>query len=108
VPARPSSVYLGFTVVLLVVGGYLLPVVGWLAGLALVIGSPVWRKRDKKIVVGASLAAAIAALALIFLLRGSELGTLGLVLFLGVPFVVNLGLAYYLSSRWTSAARGNS
>ena len=108
VAAKPSSVYLGFTLALLVVGGYLLPVVGWLLGLALVIASPVWSRREKRITVGGSLAAAVAALALLFLLRGPDLGTLGLVLFVGVPFVANLALAYYISSRWTSAARGNA
>ena len=103
--ARPSPVYLGFTVALLVVGGYLLPFVGWLAGLALIIGSSVWSRRVKKIAVSLSASAAVVALAALLILRGQSLGTVGLVLFLVVPFVVNLGLAYFLASRWTSAAR---
>ena len=106
--AKPSSVYLGFTLALLVVGGYLLPFVGWLAGLALIIGSPVWTRRVKRIAVSISASAAVVALAALLILRGQSYGTVGFVLFLFVPFVVNLGLAYFLASRWTSAARGNS
>jgi len=104
----PSSVYLGFTLALLVVGGYLLPFVGWLAGLALIIGSSVWTRRVKKIAVSLSAGAAVVALAALLILRGQSYGGVGLVLFLFVPFVVNLGLAYFLASRWTSVVRGNS
>ena len=105
---RPSSVYLGFTVALLVVGGYLLPVAGWLAALVLIVGSPVWSTREKRIAVTTSIVAALPALALLVLLRGSELGLVGLVLFLAVPFVVNLGLAYFLAARWRVAVGGNA
>lgn len=107
-PAKPSPVYLGFTLALLVVGGYLLPFVGWLAGLALIIGSPVWTRRVTRIAVSISAGAAVAALVALLVLRGESYGEVGFVLFLLVPFVVNLGLAYFLAGRWASAARGNS
>lgn len=106
---RSSPVYVGVTVALLVVGGYVLPVVGWLAGILLVVGSTAWTSREKKTAIAASVASAVVALALLFALRGGQAGEAGFVLFLVVPLVGNLVAGFYLGlkSRVTGgSARG--
>jgi len=96
---RSSPVYVGVTVALLVVGGYLLPVVGWLAGILLVVGSTAWTSREKKTAIAASVASAVVALALLFALRGGQAGEAGFVLFLVVPLVGNLVAGFYLGLK---------
>jgi len=100
-PERPrsSGFYVGLTVALLVCGGYILPVVGWIAALLLIVGSSAWTTREKKIGIGASVASAFAALVLLFTLRGEEAGPAGLALFLLVPLVGNLVVGFWLGLK---------
>jgi hypothetical protein len=107
VPARPakrSSAYLAITVALLVVGGYIFPGIGWIAALILVGIGSAWTPGEKKRAIWASVAAAVVALALIFLLRGEETGILALILFFVVPFVTNVVVGIWLSLKWRASA----
>lgn len=98
-PARSSTVYVGVTVALLVCGGYIVPVVGWLAALLLVAGSSAWTVREKKIGIVASVLCAIAAIVLLFTLRSDVAGPAGFALFLLVPLVGNLVVGFYLGLK---------
>jgi len=98
-PARSSTVYVGATVALLVCGGYIVPVVGWLAALLLVAGSSAWTVREKKIGIVASVLCAIAAIVLLFTLRSDVAGPAGFALFLLVPLVGNLVVGFYLGLK---------
>jgi len=95
-----SGAYLSLTVALLVVGGYVLPGIGWIAALVLVGGSAVWTRREKTIAIAASVAVAVLGLALLVAFRGPELGVLALVCLLAVPFVGNVVIGIYLSLKW--------
>lgn len=102
-PVQKSGAYLGFTVALLVVGGYIVPVLGWVAGLVLIGMSPVWNRTQKIRAIVSSVAGGIVAFAILLALRGPELGTVGFVIFLGLPLVVNIVIAYVLSAQWRAS-----
>jgi hypothetical protein len=96
---RSSNFYVGLTVALLVCGGYIVPVVGWLAALLLIVGSSAWTTREKKTGIVASVACAFVALVLLFTLRGEQTGAAGFALFLLVPLVGNLVVGFYLGLK---------
>lgn len=105
-PTAPpkSSGYLIATVLLLVVGGYVVAGIGWVVGIALVFASSVWSLREKRIAVGTSIGAVLLATALLFLLRGSEVGLMGFIAFWAIPFLTNFYLGVYLVRRWRAHA----
>jgi hypothetical protein len=96
---RPLT-YLLFTVGLLVIGGYVIPVIGWLIGLVLVIGSNVWTKHEKTVAVAVSAGASALALVLLFAFRGPELGVWALAVAAVLSVGANLFASWYLTRRW--------
>jgi uncharacterized membrane protein len=99
-PVQKSGAYLGFTLALLVVGGYIVPVLGWVAALVLVGLSSVWTRTQKIRAIVASVAGGVIAFAILLALRGPELGHWGFIVFLGLPLVVNIVIAYVLNAQW--------
>jgi len=103
-PAPKSGAYLGLTLALLVVGGYIIPVLGWIAALVLIGMSPVWSRTQKLRAIGASVAGGVVAFAILLALRGPDLGHWGFIVFLGLPLVVNIVIAYVLNAQWRASA----
>jgi len=99
-PVQKSGAYLGFTLALLVVGGYIVPVLGWVAALVLIGMSSVWTRTQKIRAIVASVAGGVIAFAILLALRGPELGHWGFIVFLGLPLVVNIVIAYVLNAQW--------
>jgi hypothetical protein len=97
---RPPVAYLIVTVALIVIGGWLIPVLGWIAGLVMAVGSPEWSPRDKRIAVGIAVGSAALATLLLFLLRGAEWGLLALVLFGAISFIGNAAAGIRLIRAW--------
>ncbi len=96
--------YVTATVVVLLFGGYLLPVLGWLAALVMVGVGSGWTPKVRRRAIIASLAGGLVALLIVYSLHvfghGSVLTASGLLAAVVVPFVVNAFTGRFLHRHW--------
>ena len=99
-PAPVSLVYPTSTAIVLTVGWYVVPVVGWVAGLAMIGAGKLWTPQVRVASAVVSLAAALVALAALLIFRATDLWLLGLSVFLLVPLIANIFVGGYLRRQW--------
>jgi uncharacterized membrane protein len=100
--ARPvlSRTYATITGVVLTAGWYLVPVIGWVAGLVMIgIGSE-WTPSVRRTAIGASILGTFFAIAGLIVFRGTEIWVVGATIFAVAPLLVNIFVTSYLRSRW--------
>lgn len=95
-----SLVYPTSTAIVLTAGWYVVPVVGWLAGLVMIGVGRLWTPQVRVASAVVSLAAALVALAALLIFRATDLWLLGLAVFLLVPLIANIFVGGYLRRQW--------
>ena len=89
---------------LLILGWYMPPVLGWLAALVVILSEDRWSRRDRMVAIGWSVGGVAVAVATLFAVRGGPAATAGIVAVFAVPGLVNLFVADFLRRRWGSGA----
>lgn len=101
-----SRVYPVITVSVLIFGGYLIPVIGWIAGLVLIGRGSGWTAAVRRRAMLVSVAGVIGSLLVLGLLHAfgnsSSLTIPGIVVVALLPFVVNVVIGRYLNREWSS------
>lgn len=100
--AAPSKVYPTITAIVLVVGWYLVPVLGWIAGLVMIGVGAEWISAVRRRAILTSIVAAVVAAGALLFFRTTEFGLVGLAIFLVVPLIVNIFVGSFLRSHWGS------
>ena len=102
----PSMTYPTIAAVLLAAGWYVVPILGWVAGLLMVAYGSRWAGSVRLRAILSSIAAAIVAGGVFLALRDSSLAFAGLIVFLVVPLVANILIGARLRRLWgVSTAR---
>ncbi|PPG32700.1 hypothetical protein [Pseudoclavibacter sp. RFBB5] len=96
----PSRAYPIITSVALIVGWYLVPVLGWVAGLIMVGASQHWSSRVRRNGILASVAVIVVSTIGLFAFRGTDAWLAGVIIFSVLPFLGNIFVADYLRRRW--------
>ncbi len=74
---RSPQWYIVVTSLLVGFGGFVLPVVGWIAGLVMMWVSPSWRRWEKWVATMAAPVVALVVITVLLVLRASTLGSSG-------------------------------
>jgi tetrahydromethanopterin S-methyltransferase subunit B len=98
--AAPSKVYPTITAIVLVVGWYVVPVLGWIAGLVMIGVGAEWTSAVRRRAILTSIAAAVVAAGALLFFRTTEFGLVGLAVFLVVPLLVNIFVGASLRAHW--------
>jgi hypothetical protein len=101
----PSKVYPTVTAVLLTVGWYVAPVLGWIGGLVMIGVGSEWASWVRRRAILTSLGGAVVAVGALLFFRTTELGLVGLAVFLVVPLVVNIFVGSFLRAQWGNRSR---
>jgi len=78
------------TVVLLIIGGFVVPVIGWIVGAVLLVASSAWTRRDKLIGTLVPALTFVVATTVFLLLRGPDAGVPAFIIGGAVTFIVGL------------------
>ncbi|PPF43359.1 hypothetical protein C5B85_13620 [Pseudoclavibacter sp. AY1F1] len=103
--AGPSRAYPIITSIVLIAGWYLVPVLGWVAGLIMIGASQDWSSRVRRNGILASVAVIVASTIGLFAFRGTDAWLVGVIIFGVLPFLGNIFVADYLRRRWGLPAR---
>ena len=104
VPAPASKAYPTAAAIVLTAGWYVVPIVGWIAGLVMIAVGKLWAPQVRVASAVVSVAAALVALAALLVMRGTDLWPLGLAVFLLVPLIANIFVGGYLRRQWGAPA----
>ena len=96
----PSLTYPTIAAVLLAAGWYVVPLIGWIAGLVMVAYGAHWLPSVRWTAILTSVMAALVAVAGLLAFRGSDYWPVGLAVFLVVPLVANIVIGVRLRRRW--------
>ncbi|WP_424463216.1 DUF1700 domain-containing protein [Pseudoclavibacter helvolus] len=99
VPETPRG-YAITTSVLLIAGWYVVPVLGWLAGLIMIGAGAHWPSRVRRNGILSSVAVIVASTIGLLVFRGSDAWLAGVIIFAAGPLIGNIFVADYLRSRW--------
>ncbi|MCS5717150.1 hypothetical protein N1027_03265 [Herbiconiux sp. CPCC 205763] len=99
-----SKVYPTITAIVLIVGWYVVPVLGWIAGLVMIGVGSEWTSAVRRRSIFTSIVAAVVAIGALLFFRTTEFGLVGLAIFLVVPFITNIFVGASLRAQW--GARG--
>lgn len=100
-----SKTYPTLTAVVLTAGWYLVPVIGWVAGLVMIGIGDRWSAATRRNAILASVGGAVLAVLVFLGLRLTDVGLLGLILFAVLPLLVNVFVGSALRSHWGEVAR---
>ena len=100
VPVPVSKAYPTAAAIVLTAGWYVVPIVGWIAGLVMIGVGKLWAPQVRVASAVVSVAAALVALAALLVMRGTDLWPLGLAIFLLVPLIANIFVGGYLRRQW--------
>lgn len=101
-PEAPRG-YAIATSVVLVAGWYLLPILGWLAGLIMIGSGAHWTRRVRRNGILTSVAVIVASTIGLLVFRGSDAWLVGVIIFAAGPLIGNIFVADYLRRRWGAA-----
>ena len=97
----PSLTYPTITAVVLAVGWFVVPVIGWIAGLVMVAYGSGWSTTERWRAILWSAGAAVAGFVVgLLALRGSTYWPIGLAIFVIVPLVANIVIGVRLRRLW--------
>ncbi|MBF4457863.1 HAAS signaling domain-containing protein [Pseudoclavibacter sp. VKM Ac-2867] len=96
----PSRAYPIIMSIALIAGWYLVPVLGWVAGLIMIGASQHWSSRVRRNGILASVAVIVVSTIGIFAFRGTEAWVVGVIIFAVLPLLGNIFVADYLRRRW--------
>ena len=105
-PAAPGRGYAIATSVTLVAGWYLVPVLGWVAGLVMIGAGSHWTPEVRRRGIVAAVLVVLVSTAALFAFRGTGVYGIGLVVFAVGPLIGNIFVASWLRDRWGRAAAG--
>ncbi|PPF46738.1 hypothetical protein C5B85_00110 [Pseudoclavibacter sp. AY1F1] len=91
------------TLVVLVAGWYLVPVLGWIAGLVMIASGAHWQGKVRRNGILASVAVIVVSTLGLLVFRGSDAWLVGLVIFAAGPLIGNIFVADYLRRNWAAA-----
>ena len=103
-PVPVSKAYPTAAAIVLTAGWYVVPIVGWIAGLVMIGVGKLWAPQVRVASAVVSVAAALVALAALLVMRGTDLWPLGLAVFLLVPLIANIFVGGYLRRQWGAPA----
>lgn len=92
--------YATATGIVLTAGWYLVPVLGWIAGLVMIGIGDHWTPQVRRRSILISIGAALVAVAGIVIFRGTEVWLIGVIIFLAVPIIVNAFVSDHLRRTW--------
>ncbi|MDO9398123.1 MAG: hypothetical protein Q7T71_16380 [Herbiconiux sp.] len=99
-PAPPSKTYPTVTAIVLTVGWYLAPVLGWIGGLVMIGVGDRWLPAFKRRAILSSIGAGVLAGVALLVFRGTDLWPVGLTAFLVIPLLVNIFVGSALRANW--------
>jgi len=99
-PASPSLAYPTTAAIVLTVGWYLVPVLGWIAGLVMIAVGREWANAVRVRAIVASGVIGLLSLGALLVFRGTELWGLGLGIFVVLPLIANIFVGSYIRRRW--------
>ncbi len=97
----PSKVYPTVTAVVLTAGWYLVPLIGWVAGLVMIGAGAHWDLPVRRKSILVSVVAALVAFAALLAFRSTEFWPVGLTIFLLVPLITNIFISAHLRQKWS-------
>ncbi|GLK18754.1 HAAS signaling domain-containing protein [Herbiconiux flava] len=100
-----SRTYPTLTAIVLTVGWYLVPVVGWIAGLVMIGIGDRWSAATRRNAILASVGGAVLAVLALLVFRATELWLPGLIAFGVIPLLVNIFVGSSLRSHWGEVER---
>ncbi len=103
IAAAPSLAYPTTAAVVLTAGWYLVPVLGWIAGLVLIAVGREWATAVRVRAIVASGVIGLLSIGALLVFRGTELWGLGLGIFLVLPLIANVFVGSYIRRRWGQA-----
>ena len=102
-PAMPSLAYPTTAAIVLTVGWYLMPVLGWIAGLVMIAVGREWTTAVRVRAIVASGVIGLVSIGALLAFRGTELWGVGLGVFLVLPLIANVFVGSYIRRRWAQA-----
>ena len=103
IAAAPSLAYPTAAAIILTVGWYLVPVLGWIAGLVMIAVGREWTTAVRVRAIVASGVVGLLSLGALLVFRGTELWGLGLGIVIVLPLVANIFVGSYIRRRWAQA-----
>ena len=103
IAVAPSLAYPTAAAIVLTVGWYLVPVLGWIAGLVMIAVGREWTAAVRVRAIVASGVVGLLSLGALLVFRGTELWGLGLGNFVVLPLVANIFVGSYIRRRWAQA-----
>lgn len=98
-PPAPSTTYATLTAIVLTVGWYV-AALGWIAGLVMIGLGDRWLPTVKRRAILTSIAGTVVAVVALLVFRTTDVGLIGLALFLVIPFITNIFVGSYLRRTW--------
>ena len=95
-----SRTYPRITAIVLVAGWFVVPVLGWIAGLVMIGIASEWTRAVRQRAITVSVAAAVISGVAFMLLRGEATGLIGLGILIVVPLITNIFVSSYLNQHW--------
>lgn len=92
--------YATATGIVLTAGWYLVPVLGWIAGLVMIGIGDHWTPQIRRRSILISIGAALVSVAGIMIFRGTDVWLIGVIIFLAVPIIVNAFVSDHLRRTW--------
>ncbi|MFB2596191.1 hypothetical protein ACEXQE_00215 [Herbiconiux sp. P17] len=96
----PSRVYPTITAIVLTVGWYVAPVLGWIGGLVMIGVGSEWTSSVRRRSILTSIAGGVVAVLVLLIFRGTDFWMVGLGAFLIVPLIVNIFVGSSLRAQW--------
>ncbi|MFZ4894395.1 HAAS signaling domain-containing protein [Plantibacter sp. Mn2098] len=96
----PSKAYLTITGLLLTAGWYVVPVLGWVAGIVMVAIGTSWTSPVRRNAIIASIGSIVLAGIVLIVFRGTGAWYIGLGGFVLLPLIGNAFVADYLRRHW--------
>jgi len=97
--APASTTYPTITAIVLTVGWYV-AALGWIAGLVMIGVGDRWRPAEKRRAILTSIGGTFVGVVALLVFRMTDVGLIGLALFLVVPFITNVFVGSSLRRAW--------
>jgi uncharacterized membrane protein len=100
---EPSLAYPTTTAIVLTAGWYLVPVLGWIAGLVMIGVGREWTRSVRVRAIVASGIIGLISLGALLVFRGTDFWGIGLGTFVVLPLIANICVGSYIRRRWSQS-----